>query len=186
MSKYIPCMGPAVSGEADMARLGRESARGWHLAGMSPLGLCYRLERGEPRGLEYCSVLGPRPDAETLGLYREGGWEPVVVEGSFHVLRADEGAVPIFTDEETRLEALSEQRKRYGRLSAGCLLAATAIAAVLAILWGLPRTAPLLAAGGLLAVALTASFVLFVGFGMCYLRIRRSMGRRWRPSLLPK
>ena len=57
-------------------------------------------------------------------------------------------------------------------------VAAGAIAAVLAILWALPRAAPLLVAGSLLAVALTAPFVLFAGFGMCYLRIRRSMDRR--------
>lgn len=177
MSRYISCMGAAALGEADMARLKRESARGWHLAGMSPLCLFYRLERGEPRACDYCAVLGPRPDGEALELYREGGWEPVAVEASFHVLRAQEGATPVFTDEGTRLEALSEQRRRYGGLSLGCLAAAVACLLAFWLLRPLAETPLFLALGVLLALAFALLWAGFAGFGVCYLGIRRAILR---------
>lgn len=176
MNRYLPCMGVAVSGESDMARLKRESARGWHLAGMSPLGF-YRLERGEPQACDYCVVLGPRPDAEALELYREGGWDPVVVEGSYHILRADEGTVPVFTDEGSRLEALSERRRRYGLLALGCLAAAVTCLLTLRALQGAAQTTPLLALGGFLALASALLLGSFAGFGACWFGVRRAMRR---------
>ena len=161
MNKYLPCMGVALMSSYDVERLKRLSRQGWHVTGMAARAMLYRLERGEPHPYDYCAVVGKRPSHELLELYEESGWEPVVVEDTFQVLRSDdEAAPPPYTDEATRDEAILENRHRYGSFAALCLLVAIAILPILATM------APSL--GSPLACLVAASLLAcFLVFGVC-------------------
>ena len=68
----------------------------------------------------------------TLIFYKESGWEPIAVEGDFHLLRSDNAAVPLYTDEATRREAIAENRRRYGLYATLSLCASVISLAILA------------------------------------------------------
>ena len=114
MAKYRLCGGLAMMAERDMGMLKDMSAKGWHVSGLSG-GLLYRFEQGAPRDFDYAVsfVLDFTPDVQEL--FRAGGWHPVVTGSGWQVLRAEAGATPLFTDEESKEESLRAIRARTGR-----------------------------------------------------------------------
>lgn len=175
VNKYLPCMGVALMASHDTRTMKRLSRQGWHLVGMAAQSALYRFKRGEPHAYEYCAVIGKRPSQELLTFYKESGWEPIAVEGDFHLLRSDNAAVPLYTDEATRREAIAENRRRYG-LYATLSLCASVIS--LAILASMPigTKDPLSCVTATLLVASLAVFgVCFAAFVAIVFNMRRSM-----------
>jgi hypothetical protein len=54
--------------------LEEEEANGWHLTHISPLGLNFTFQRGEPRKMAYCIDYQPQDKADYHQLYSDAGW----------------------------------------------------------------------------------------------------------------
>ena len=104
MARYRLCGGLAIMPEHDMAMLADMSARGWHLSGFS-CGILYRFEAGEPHAYDYAVDFQRDFSAEAQELYRIGGWQSVALGSSWQIVRAEAGAVPLYTDDDAQARA---------------------------------------------------------------------------------
>lgn len=114
MAKYRLCGGLAMMAEHDMGMLKDMSAKGWHVSGLSG-GLFYRFEQGVPHDFDYAVGFERDFTPEVQKLFRAGGWHPVIAAPGWQILRAEAGETPLFTDEESKEEALRAVRARTGR-----------------------------------------------------------------------
>ncbi len=114
MAKYRLCGGLAMMAEHDMGMLKDMSAKGWHVSGLSG-GLFYRFEQGVPHDFDYAVGFERDFTPEVQKLFRAGGWHPVIAALGWQILRAEAGETPLFTDEESKGEALRAVRARTGR-----------------------------------------------------------------------
>ena len=115
MNKYRFCSGLAIFPEHDMKMLSRMSSLGWHLKSFS--GLLYTFEKGKPINYIYSINLENAVDDNMLSLYRESGWEPVIAQNGYQIFRAPYGTSPIFSDTESEIQVLEENRKKFGKAS---------------------------------------------------------------------
>lgn len=131
MSKYRYCSGLAISPNRDMKMLSKMSAKGWHLSGMK--GIRYCFEEGEPKEYIYNLNMENEVNEDMLSIYKESGWEPIVLEEGYQIYRAEKGTTPIFSDNETKIEVLSGSKKVYGIWAAGFLLVMIVVIALSAV-----------------------------------------------------
>ena len=96
-----------------MAMLADMSARGWHLSGFS-CGILYRFEAGEPHAYDYAVDFQRDFSAEAQELYRIGGWQSVALGSSWQIVRAEAGAVPLYTDDDAQAETIGASRAGLG------------------------------------------------------------------------
>ena len=115
MNKYRFCCGLAIFPEHDMKMLSRMSSSGWHLKSFS--GLMYSFERGEPEHYIYSVNLEKSVNDDMLSLYRESGWNPVIAQNGYQIFRAERGTPPIFSDKESEIQMLKNNRFTAGKLS---------------------------------------------------------------------
>ena len=123
MNKYRFCNGLAIFPEHDMKMLSEMSRSGWHFVGFS--GLMYKFEKGEPMPYIYSVNFEKSVGDDMLELYRESGWEPVVVQNGYQIFRAADGTPPIFSDKQSEIDIVKEQKNLCGRgalISLGILL----------------------------------------------------------------
>ena len=106
--KYILGSGIAMNPEKDMALFKDMSKQGWHFSGT--MLSWYRFEKGEPANYDYASNMEFKVTEDMLSMYQESGWTAVVSCDGFQIFRAEAGAVPIFSDLESEIEALKEIR----------------------------------------------------------------------------
>lgn len=158
----------------DMALLKRMSAKGWHVAGINGA-LLYRFEQGEPHDFDYAVDYQRDFSPEAEELYRLGGWRSVAVGPGWQIVRAEAGAVPLYTDEDAQSETLAASRKGLGWTALLCAAAAAALLALEA--WFSARGDELLSWACLVAcIAFAAGFVFsflpFVGYTRALRTIR--------------
>lgn len=125
MNKYRFCNGLAIFPEHDMKMLGEMSRSGWHLVGFSKICLMYKLEKGEPASYIYSVNFEKSVNNDMIEIYRESGWEAVVLKNGYQIFRALEGTPPIFSDKQSEIDILKEQRNLCGKgalISLGILL----------------------------------------------------------------
>ena len=127
MARYRLCGGLAIMPEHDMAMLADMSARGWHLSGFS-CGILYRFEAGEPHAYDYAVDFQRDFSAEAQELYRIGGWQSVALGSSWQIVRAEAGAVPLYTDDDAQAETIGASRAGLGWAALVCALAALRVA----------------------------------------------------------
>lgn len=113
MSRYRFCSGLAIFPERDMKMLSDMSVSGWHLVGFS--GLMFKFEKGEPIHYIYSVNFEMSASEDMLEIYRESGWEAVVSKAGYQIFRAVEGTQPIFSDKQSEIDVLKEQRKFCGK-----------------------------------------------------------------------
>lgn len=113
MAKYRVCKGLALMAERDTGLFKDMSAQGWHVCGLS-CGFLYRFEQGAPHSFDYAVDFERNFSPEVQELFRAGGWHPVVMSPGWQILRAEAGTTPLFTDDESKAEVLSENRTRTG------------------------------------------------------------------------
>ena len=126
---YRMCGGLAIMPARDMAMLKRMSAKGWHVTGINRA-LLYRFEQGEPHDYDYAVDYQRDFSLEAEELFRLGGWRSAVVGPGWQILRAEAGAVPLYTDDDAEAETLAASRKGLGWAALLCALAATLIFAL--------------------------------------------------------
>lgn len=129
MARYRLCGGLAIMPEHDMAMLADMSARGWHLSGFS-CGILYRFEAGEPHAYDYAVDFQRDFSAEAQELYRIGGWQSVALGSSWQIVRAEAGAVPLYTDDDAQAETIGASRAGLGWAALVCALAAALLFAL--------------------------------------------------------
>ena len=125
MNKYRFCSGLAIFPEHDMKMLGEMSRSGWHLVGFSKVGFMYKLEKGEPIPYIYSVNFEKNVNDNMIDIYRESGWETIVSNSGYQIFRALEGTPPIFSDKQSEIDILKEQRNFCGKgslISLGVLL----------------------------------------------------------------
>ncbi|HIY84483.1 DUF2812 domain-containing protein [Rubneribacter sp.] len=174
MAKYRLCGGLAMMADHDMEMLKGMSAKGWHVSGLS-CGFLYRFEQGAPRDFDYAVGFERDFTPEVQELFRAGGWHPVITGPGWQILRAEAGETPLFTDEESKEEALRAVRARTGRFA---LAWAVALAACLAAEahFDAQGTEPIAAACLVGAVVSSAGFVFtafpFLGYTASLRKLR--------------
>ena len=104
--KYIIGSGIAISPEKDMALFKEMSKQGWHMSGT--MLYWYRFEKGEPADYDYASNMESKVTKNMLSIYEDSGWMPIVACNGFQIFRAEAGAIPIFSDKASEIEALEE------------------------------------------------------------------------------
>lgn len=115
MAKYRLCGGLAMTPGREMDMLKQMSAKGWHLSGMK--GIFYCFEKGQPQDYEYSLNLEQNMDGDMMMLYESSGWTPIVVNYGYQIFRAKAGNPPIFSDSDSELDILSENRNKAGKSS---------------------------------------------------------------------
>lgn len=111
MSKYKCSWGFAIAPEKDMKMLENMSKKGWHLEGMS--GLRYRFEKGECHEYIYDFNMEEKVEEGMLSIYESSGWKLIFSDSGFQVFRAEKGTIPLFTDNESKVEVLQRHKKAY-------------------------------------------------------------------------
>lgn len=160
MARYRLCGGLAIMPEHDMAMLADMSARGWHLSGFS-CGILYRFEAGEPHAYDYAVDFQRDFSAEAQELYRIGGWQSVALGSSWQIVRAEAGAVPLYTDDDAQAETIGASRAGLGWAALVCALAAAllfALQARLSAQGNVPGSWACLAACAVFAAGFVFSF----------------------------
>lgn len=114
MAKYRMCGGLAMMPEHEVKLLEKMSAQGWHVGALQGA-LLYRFEQGEPHDYAYAIGLEHSFAPEVEELYGAAGWTSVVKGPGWQILRAEAGATPLFTDTESKLEALAASRSQMGK-----------------------------------------------------------------------
>ena len=171
---YRMCGGLAIMPGRDMAMLKRMSAKGWHVTGINGA-LLYRFERGEPCDYDYAVDYQRDFSEEARELYGLGGWQVVAAGPGWQIVRAEAGAVPLYTDDEAKEETLAASRKGLGWAALACGAAAALLLALEARFSA--RGDELLSLACLVAcIAFAAGFVLsflpFVGYTRALRKIR--------------
>lgn len=133
MNKYRLCNGLAIYPDRDMKMLSEMSQKGWHVKELK--WICYRFEEGEPKEYIYNLNMENEVNEDMLSIYKESGWEPIILENGYQIYRAEKGATPIFTDNETKIEVLSKQKKSFGIGAIVFLILFVVIVAVTAVFW---------------------------------------------------
>lgn len=133
MNKYRVCNGLAIYPDKDMKMLSKMSAKGWHVKSLE--GICYRFEEGEPKDYIYNLNMENEVNEDMLSIYKESGWEPIILGEGYQIYRAEAGTTPIFTDNETKIEVLNKQKKSFGMGALIFLLIFLVIVAVSVIFW---------------------------------------------------
>ena len=172
---YRMCGGLAVMPGHDMAMLKRMSAKGWHVTGVNRA-LLYRFERGEPHGFDYAVDFQRDFSEEARELYGLGGWEPVVLGPGWQIVRAEAGAVPLYTDDDAQAETIGACRAGLGWAALVCALAAAllfALQARLSAQGNVPGSWACLAACAVFAAGFVFSFFPFVGYTRSLRKMRR-------------
>ena len=178
MARYRLCGGLAIMPEHDMAMLADMSARGWHLSGFS-CGILYRFEAGEPHAYDYAVDFQRDFSAEAQELYRIGGWQSVALGSSWQIVRAEAGAVPLYTDDDAQAETIGASRAGLGWAALVCALAAAllfALQARLSAQGNVPGSWACLAACAVFAAGFVFSFFPFVGYMRSLRKMRRGAG----------
>ena len=163
---YRMCGGLAVMPGHDMAMLKRMSAKGWHVVGINRA-LLYRFEQGEPHGYDYAVDFQRDFSEEARELYGLGGWEPVVLGPGWQIVRAEAGAVPLYTDDDAQAETIGASRTGLGWAALVCALAAALLFALqsrLSAQGNEPASWACLAACMVLAAGFVFSLFPFVGY----------------------
>lgn len=137
MNKYRFCSGLAIFPEHDMKMLSKMSSSGWHLKSLS--GFMYSFEKGEPTKYIYSLNLEQSVDDEMLSLYRESGWEPIIAEKGYQIFRAENGTPPIFSDRESEIQMLNENKITLRKSSAISFLAVI-LCMILFVFTNIPNT----------------------------------------------
>lgn len=113
--KYRASNGWAIYPDKDMKMLEDMSAKGWHVTGIK--GIWYEFEQGEPHAYSYNMSMEKHPTNDMCAMFQSSGWTPVIIENGWQIFRAEAGATPIFTDNESRIELLLPKYKSYRKAS---------------------------------------------------------------------
>ena len=113
MNKYRFCSGLAIFPEHDMKMLSDMSRSGWHLVGFS--GLMYKFESGDSMPYIYSVNFEKTVDDNMIDIYSESGWEAIVLNNGYQIFRATEGTAPIFSDKQSEIDILKEQKNLCGK-----------------------------------------------------------------------
>ena len=171
---YRMCGGLALMPDHDMAMLKKMSAKGWHVNGVNKA-LLYRFEQGGPHAYDYAVDFQRDFSAEAEELYRLGGWQSVAKGSGWQIVRAEAGAVPLYTDEDAEAETLAQSRSGLGWTALVCAIAAVLLFALQGR-FSAQGDEPLSWACLAVCVAFAAGFVFsffpFVGYTRSLRRIR--------------
>lgn len=115
MKKYRASNGWAVNPDKDMRMLEEMSTKGWHLTGMR--GIWYVLEKGEAHSYIYNLNMEKNTTSDMLSIFKNSGWTLIFAAEGCQIFRAESGTTPIFTDNESKLEALIPVYKFYRKAS---------------------------------------------------------------------
>jgi hypothetical protein len=98
--------------EYDMERLTEEAKLGWITKEMK--GTSYILVKDHPQELIYSIDYKDHPDQDYFDIFKEGGWTHISSIGYIHLFKAPVGTKSIHTSNETKIEKLSHEMRRYG------------------------------------------------------------------------
>lgn len=128
--RYLWNWGLAFDEKRLLKKLESMAKEGWKLDRMTTLR--YRLVKVEPQNLQYAmdyKKVKSEEEAEYFSLFAEADWEHLCSLQGFHFFCAKSDAVPIHTDQETKVE-------KYSGYKRGSFLVMLISALLFAILFG--------------------------------------------------
>lgn len=102
------------SGEAaDMAKLQFLAKQGWMVTKIK--GVHYLCEESEPMDVKFAIDYCDQVDDDYFKTFEASGWTHVDSVDYIHLFKANIDATPLVTDQETRLEKMMHEQRRFGK-----------------------------------------------------------------------
>lgn len=102
------------SGEAtDMLRLQALAKEGWNVTSIK--GMHYVCVQGDPEDVKFAIDYKDQPDEEYFSLFKASGWTHIDSVEYIHLFKARPDTKEIITDQETRLEKMIHEQRRFGK-----------------------------------------------------------------------